>query len=181
MSTRKQGLSIYAPSLLSYSCSMRRPSERTIFRLFEIGLIIKAIDGALETLGGILLVTLPVHTLNRLVRFLTLHELVHDPHDFIATHLVQITETLTTNAKLVAAFYLLIHGLVKILLVVNLLRNKLWAYPVAMAVLSTFILYQLYRFTHHHAWWLLVLSLFDLIIVVLTWHEYQLRKKANAR
>ncbi len=154
---------------------MRRLSEHTILRIFEIGLIIKACDGAFETIGGLLLLALPVHTLNSVIRVLTLHELSQDPQDFVATHLVRLAAALTIHAKLVASAYLLAHGIVKILLVISLLRSKLWAYPAAIVVLSIFVLYQLHRLILHPTWWLLALTLFDGVIIALTWHEYRLR------
>ena len=52
---------------------------------------------------------------------------------------------LTGSAVLFGAVYLLTHGLVKVVLVVALLLNKLWAYPAMIAVLLLFIGYQLYR------------------------------------
>ena len=76
---------------------------------------------------------------------LTQGELSEDPHDFIATHLLHTANGLTGDAVLFGAIYLLIHGLVKIVLVVALLLNKLWAYPWMIAVLLLFIGYQLYR------------------------------------
>jgi uncharacterized membrane protein len=49
------------------------------------------------------------------------------------------------------AFYLLSHGLVKVLLVAGLLREKLWAYPASLIVLSAFIAYQTYRYSSTHS------------------------------
>ena len=46
---------------------------------------------------------------------------------------------------LFGAVYLLLHGAVKVVLVIALLLNKLWAYPCMIVVLLIFIGYQLYR------------------------------------
>ncbi|WP_337142528.1 DUF2127 domain-containing protein [Mesorhizobium sp. Cs1299R1N1] len=72
------------------------------------------------------------------------------------------------------AFYLLSHGLVQIALVAALLKRRLWAYPASLAALLLFIIYQLYRFSYTHSAGLIVLTLFDLLVVWLVWHEYRL-------
>lgn len=65
----------------------------------------------------------------------------------------------------------------KLLLVAGLLREKLWAYPASLAVLGLFIVYQLYRYSYTHGVGLIVLSLFDVMVIVLVWHEYRLVRR----
>jgi uncharacterized membrane protein len=75
------------------------------------------------------------------------------------------------------AFYLLTHGVVKIVLVYGLLRERLWSYPVSFVVFSGYIIYQLYRFTFTHSLLLIVLSIFDAFILTLAVHEYRLVRR----
>ena len=75
------------------------------------------------------------------------------------------------------AFYLLSHGLIKIVLVAGLLRQKLWAYPASFAVFGAFIAYQLYRYSFTHDFALIALSVFDLFVIALAVHEYRLLRK----
>jgi uncharacterized membrane protein len=56
------------------------------------------------------------------------------------------------------AFYLLSHTIVKLALVVGLLRNQLWSYPASLAVLTLFIIYQIYRFYDAQSLGLIVLT-----------------------
>lgn len=77
---------------------------------------------------------------------------------------------------LFGAVYLFVYGLVIIVLVIALLRNKLWAYPWMIAVLLAFIGYQLYQILLSPTVGLLALTVFDALIAVLAWHEY-LRKR----
>ena len=74
---------------------------------------------------------------------------------------------------LFGAVYLLIHGAVKVVLVVALLLNKLWAYPCLIVVLLVFICYQLYRIALNPTAGLVALTVFDSVIVALTWREYR--------
>ena len=71
------------------------------------------------------------------------------------------------------AVCLLVHGVVKVTLVIALLRNKLWAYPWMIAVLLAFIAYQIYLIVLGPSPGLVALTVFDVLIVVLTWREYR--------
>jgi uncharacterized membrane protein len=142
-------------------------------RLFEIGIILKGLDGAVDTIGGLLLLAVTPATINKLAATLTQHELSEDPHDFIATHLLRYTRGLSGSAVTFAAVYLLLHGITKIVLVTALLRNQLWAYPWLIAFLLIFIAYQLYRIVLSPSIALSALTIFDAIITWLTWREWR--------
>ena len=81
-----------------------------------------------------------------------------DKKDFIATHLVHLANTLSVTSFRLTIAYLLIHGLVKVFLVVMLLRRRLWAYPTAIAVFTAFGAYQVYQYTYSHSLFLLGLT-----------------------
>lgn len=154
--------------------------ERMLRRFFDLGVIIKGIDGALEVAGGVLLILVTPRTLNTTVLFLTAHELSEDPADLVANLMRRGAGHLSTKATLFASAYLLGHGLTKLLLAVGLLRGKQWAYPAALWFLGAFVLYQSYRIVLTHSPGLVLLTVFDGIVMVLTWHEYQFRKHARS-
>lgn len=83
------------------------------------------------------------------------------------------------NAVFLLASYLLTHGIVKIVLVAGLLRNRLWAYPAAIAVFTLFGLYQIYYLLQAYSVWLLALTLLDAAVILLTWHEWEYRKPSG--
>ena len=149
-------------------------------RVFEIGIILKGLDGILETIGGLLLLLVTPATINRLTRWLTQHELSEDPHDVIATHLLGYAHGLTGSAVTFAAAYLLLHGVTKIVLVVALLRNQIWAYPWMIGFLLLFIGYQLYRIALSPTAGMIALTAFDAVIVWLTWREWRLQRAGRA-
>ena len=142
-------------------------------RSFEVGIILKGLDGLLETIGGILLLLITPAQINTIVGKITRHELSEDPNDWIAGHLLRYAHGLTGSAVTFAAIYLLAHGVVKVVLVVALLRNKMWAYPWLIAVLLAFIGYQLYRIALRPTTGLILLTLFDAAITALTWREWR--------
>lgn len=150
-------------------------------RAFLVGIVLKGLDGVLEVIGGLLLLVLTPATIDDLARALTQHELSEDPHDLLATHLLRYTGSLTGSAVRFGAVYLLAHGVVKIVLVAALLRNRLWAYPWMIAFLLAFIGYQLYRLTFAPSVGLVGLTVFDAVVTWLTWREYQRQRSARHR
>ena len=62
-------------------------SQQQVHRLFAGGVLIKGVDGVLETIGGILFMFVSPKGLNSLVIFLTAHELSEDPDDWFAASL----------------------------------------------------------------------------------------------
>lgn len=146
---------------------------RTIHLLFRISLLTKAIDGVLEVVGGLILLVLNPSTVDSVVRRLTQHELSRDSRDVIANYLVQNLQHLASDTQRFAAIYLIWHGVIKVGLVAALLRERRWAYPVAILAFILFLVYQLYRYSHTHAPELLILSVIDIVVIGLTWLEYQ--------
>ena len=169
---RRDSPAVDDPGRGSALVSRFKPGD-TLDRIFEIGIILKGLDGALETIGGLLLLVVTPATINRLAVGLTQHELSEDPNDFIASHLLRYTHGLTGSAVTFAAVYLLLHGITKIVLVAALLRNQLWAYPWMIAFLLIFIVYQLYRIVLEPTFGLSALTIFDAAIVWLTWREWR--------
>jgi uncharacterized membrane protein len=96
------------------------------------------------------------------------------------THLLHATGGLTTSAVRFGAAYLLSHGVVKIVLVGALLRNKAWAYPWMIVFLILFIAYQIYRIALAFSVDLVGLTIFDAVVVWLTYHEY-LKQRSISR
>ena len=143
---------------------------------FAVALVLKGLDGVLELAGGIALLVVRPQDIVGWVATLTQHELSEDPHDFIATHLLRSAHHLTAGAQTFAAVYLLLHGIVKVVLVAAVLRDKLWAYPWMIAFLLVFIAYQAYRFALRPTWGMALLTVFDAFIVWLTWREYRKRR-----
>jgi len=154
--------------------------SRTLDDTFKISVTLKGIDGALEIVGGVILLFVRPATLDHLARSLTQHELAEDPHDFVARHVLHSAGQLTHGSTLFAAVYLLSHGIAKVVLVVALLRDQLWAYPATIALLGTFIAYQLYRLSYRITLGLTLLTIFDAFVVWLTWREYQAKRTRSA-
>jgi uncharacterized membrane protein len=146
--------------------------RKVLHETFRASIFLKGLDGILEIIGGAILCVVSPRQINRLVLLLTSHELSEDPRDIIANHLVEWARHISVNTKLFGSFYLVSHGIVKVAIVLLLWRGRLSAYPAAIVFFSVFIFYQVYRYSYSHSIWLIFLSGFDIIIIVLTWLEY---------
>ncbi len=151
--------------------------ERILHRIFITSIIIKGMDGILELLGGIALFIVRSESLTGLVRSVFSHELVQDPTDLLANFLLHAAQTATASTVSFIAFYLIIHGAIKIGLVAGLMLKKLWAYPLAGVVLSLLVIYQVIRIIRAHSILLIILTVVDLIIIALLHSEYMRLKK----
>ena len=149
-------------------------------RSFQAGITLKGIDGLLEIIGAFLFLTATPTRINSLIDFFTFHELSRNPNAFLASHLLHASQTMVAHAHYFVFFYLLSHGLAKVILVVALWCNRMWAYPAMIVLLALFILYQLYRMTFAPTAFLAVLTVFDAAVIWLTAEEYKKQKMRRA-
>jgi uncharacterized membrane protein len=148
--------------------------------LFIASLLLKGAYASIESLGGLALLFADRQKMTGLILKLSQEELSEDPKDLIAHYLIKTSENFSAGTQHFIGFYLLTHGLIKIGLIGALLKNRLWAYPVSIAVFALFIAYQLYRYYFLHSPWLLILTLFDILILWLIRREYLDMKIGNA-
>lgn len=147
--------------------------EKTIHLLFQVSLVLKGLFALAEIVGGIGAFSVSQDFLLSFVHRITQEELGEDSRDLIANYLLRSAEQLSVSALHFAGFYLLSHGAIKLWLIVGLLRAKLSYYPVAIAVFALFIAYQLYRFSFTHSISLILITIVDIAVIWLTWHEYK--------
>lgn len=148
-------------------------SENTREFLFRASVMLKGLDALLEIAGGIALWVVSPGVIVRAVGLLTQDEIAEDPHDVVANYLRHAASRFSLASEHFVAIYLLAHGIVKMFVVVALLEDELWAYPLAIIVFGGFIVYQLYRFAVGGGAGLIGLSVFDLIVIWLIWLEYR--------
>lgn len=162
----------------SHAAAVRR--EERFRRWFRIALAIKGIDGALETIGGTMLLFVSSDRLNRIFLLATARELSNHPDDWIGRAIVHASQAFSVQTQKFASFYLIGHGIVKLLLVIALWREKTWAFPIALWFLGIFVIYQLYRFTHTHSPLLILFSAFDVFVLWAVWRDRQLLRAERA-
>lgn len=148
-------------------------ARTTLDKAFAIGIGLKAIDGLSEVLSGLWMLFLDPKRLQAWVGLVFAPELREDPHDFIATHVLQWAAHFNQGTVRFAAIYLLSHGLAKLVVIEEILRGRLWAYPGLIVLTALFAAYQIYHMGVAGAsLGFIALTLFDGLIIVLTIGEY---------
>ncbi len=149
-------------------------------RAFVVGVSLKGLQALFEFLCGVSLLFADNAAIRRVVERVTMMELSEHPGDFVARYVLSMAQNLSLGTQQFYALYLAGHGLIKVLLVVGMLRNKIWSYPLALAALGLFVCYQLYRFSQGHSAGLLILTLFDLVVIVLIYRQYREMRRRHA-
>jgi uncharacterized membrane protein len=137
--------------------------EKRIRQVFVASVLAKGLHALVEIAGGLALYLL---SSDRIALWLTRI----DDGGWIGRHF-------PATEQHFYAFYLLSHGLVKFVVVIGLLRERLWAFPASFLVFGLFIAYQLYRYSFTHDVGMILLSIFDLFVIALAVHEYRLLRK----
>ncbi|WP_425956127.1 DUF2127 domain-containing protein [Xylanimonas sp. McL0601] len=147
--------------------------ERLLDLFFLIGIVVKGIDGLVELLGGLVLLFVSPAQLQHATNTLTAGELRDDPHDVLANLLVHGAAHLGTTDLRFYAAYLLLHGVVKVAIVVALFRGSRKVYPWAIGALMIFLVVQVYELVTAPTAGVLVLTVLDAFIIALTWREWR--------
>lgn len=147
--------------------------ERVLDLVFLIGVLFKGLDGLLELVGGAVLLFVTPGQVQRAVERATARELAEDPHDLIANLVLHGAAHLHGRSVVFVAAYLLLHGLVKLAIVVALLVGTRRVYPWAMAALGAFLVFQVYELVVRPSVAVAVLTVLDAVIIWLTWREWR--------
>lgn len=147
--------------------------DRFLDLIFLIGVLFKGIDGLGELIGGaVLLFVSPAH-LRGAADAATAEELSEDPHDIVANLIRHGAAHLGGSAIVYVALYLLLHGVVKVAIVLALLLGSKRVYPWAIAALIAFVVFQVYELLTRPSAGVAALTVFDVFIIWLTWREWR--------
>jgi uncharacterized membrane protein len=138
-----------------------------------VSILLKGLVSLVEIIAGTVALFVPVSFFANILLRIAQSELIEDSSDFIAAHLFQFAQQFAVTSGTFIAVYLLSRGLIKLVLVVALLKNQLWAYPSSLVVLGLFIIYQIYQITVTFSAFLIGLTIFDLLVMWFIWREYQ--------
>lgn len=155
-------------------------SQTSWHKLFEVGVFLKGLNGIWGTVGGFLILFLSKETLNNWFLVITQGEQVEDTSDKVIVFLTHALQNVSSSTQTFVAFYMLLHGILNIFLTIQLARDKHWAYLVTIGITALFLCYQVYRIGVHHSLVLVVVTLFDVFFVFLTWHEYRHHREKTA-
>ncbi len=141
--------------------------------LFESTLLLKSVFALFEIAAGLGLWLVPHQQISGFAGWLTRNHLIEGHHGPIYRHFSASLAQFSMASQHFYAFYLLGHGAIKLAIVILLMRKVAFAYPLGIVVFSGFILLQMHRWMHTHSVVLLALSVLDVTVVWLTWHEWR--------
>jgi uncharacterized membrane protein len=154
--------------------------ENRITLYFRLSVFLKGGISIVEIVAGVLALFIPVSTVTDFLVRLAQGELAEDPADFIAAQLLHYAQQFSLTSSMFIAVYLLSRGIIKLALVMALLKNKLWAYPLSLVVLGLFVVYQIYQIVIAFSVFLVALTIFDFVVMWFIWREYEvLREKSS--
>jgi uncharacterized membrane protein len=142
--------------------------------IYKIGVGIKGFDGLVELAVGIALLISP-QLVHNILGGLAKELGEHHAHifRFISEYIARVDGDLARGGIIFLIIFLITHGLVKLGLVYCLLREIVRAYPVALAILGAFLVYQAYVFVVHPTIGMALFTVLDAVIIWLVWGEYR--------
>lgn len=155
---------------------MPRPGDRwsrLLHDAFEVGIAAKALFALSETLSGLGLLFIRAEWVRATARWLTASELSEDPGDLVGRWIMAAAQGFSVSTQHFWAVYLIGHGLIKLAAVGALILGFRWAYPLSIAVLMGFILWQMQKWAETGSPLMLGISVFDLAVIWLIWHEWR--------
>ncbi|AXH95360.1 DUF2127 domain-containing protein [Ornithinimicrobium avium] len=155
--------------------------ERVLYRLFRLSLWGKGLLAVAELVSALVVMFVPHGWWVRAAVVLTRGELIEDPDDPVATWIRDHAGSVSGSTQWFVFLYLLSHAVVKIVLVWALLRDRLWAYPWMIGVLGVFIAYQLYVVVTQGSVGMALLTVLDVLVLALTWHEWRRHRARRHR
>ena len=142
---------------------------------YLIAIIIKGFDGLIETVAGTLIAIYGSHQVYELAVWLTAPEIARHPESHTVHAIRHGAYGIAHSSHRFAVVYLLAHGILKLGLVINLLIEHLWIFPVSIAVLLGFISFMAAKLAAHWSPWLFAFAIFDLLTVALIANEWRVR------
>lgn len=152
---------------------MKSAESGTQYRLFQIAVILKGINGVLEIIGGTALLLVGSHRINTFLDMLTSGQLEDSPHSLLLKLLTHNGITRHVPPVSFAVMYLLVNGIAKIAIVTALMKRKRKVFPYAIAFLTIFVIYGLARLVTHHSIALAIAMAIDIVVIALIWREYK--------
>lgn len=141
--------------------------------VFLVGIGLKAVDGIVELVLGTSLLLLRPTQITAVAQEATAGELEQDPRDLVANLVLHGATALSAEAAITTAVFLLLHGIVKVAIVAALLRGTPRLYPLAIAALAGFLVWQAVEMVLHPGIVVAALILFDVFVLAVTWREWR--------
>lgn len=148
---------------------------------FRIGMGWRIMYGFLRLILGFILLRLIGTPISGIFYKIMSHELIEDPTDLLIRAVSPFFQHSSFTVTYFLAIYLIFWGVVDILLSINLLRHKMWAFSASIYLIGAFVLYEIYRFSYTRSLVLAYVIILDLILLWLIGKEYNKLKFSSLK
>ncbi|MEO8691277.1 MAG: DUF2127 domain-containing protein [Candidatus Saccharimonas sp.] len=143
-------------------------------RIYKVGVGIKGFDGTVELIAGIWLMVAPEAFRELLEHWHSAALGWGNSFGVLLGHGIQrVHEEMYGGVLVFAIIFLLSHGIIKLVLVYALLKEILWTYPYALAILGVFVIAQIVAVILRPGIGMALLLLLNLLIMAIVWGEWQ--------
>lgn len=151
--------------------------QKLIYEGYLISIILKGLISLNETISGVALLFIPPALFLAFVNWVASYV---PTSGFIGAHLVAQLNSYTEGTSLYLALYLFSRGIVKLVIIIALLRNKLWAYPALLLVMFAFLLYQFYQIATSGSILVIGITVMDIVVMYFVWREWRIVRERMA-
>lgn len=142
---------------------------------FVLGMWWRIIYGILRVVLGLALLRVIGAQFGDLFYDLMRHEIMEVPRDFLLHTIGAFLSHHSFTVTYFLALYLIFWGVIDAVLSVCLLYEKLWAFPVSIALIAVFMCYEVYRVLHTHSLILAGIICMDVVLLWVIREEYRRR------
>jgi uncharacterized membrane protein len=147
--------------------------------LFDIVIVLKGVNGLAEIAAGSTLLLIKAGTILEWVDWVTLSELLEDPHDVLATSLEHWAMNFAYSAQTFAGLYLLAHGVIKSTFAILLFKERPWVFPLSLALFTALVAIALDHLSRHWSLALAGFILFDVFTIDIIAKEWSAAVKVS--
>lgn len=141
--------------------------------MFLVGVALKGLDGVIELLIGIPLLFVSHVQLAVVAADLGASLLTSDPDSLLAGLLLHASVKLSADSVVIGGIYLIVHGVVKVAIVVALARGSRRVYPWAIGVLALLTVVQIVDVIVTFSIGMLLLTVLDAVVIALIVREWR--------
>lgn len=142
--------------------------------MFLVGVALKGLDGLVELLIGVPLLFISHAQLAVMAADLGTSIITSDPDSLVADLLLHASARLAVHSIVLGAVYLVVHGAVKVAIIIALARGSRRVYPWAVIVLGLLTAVQIVDLVVKFSIGMLLLTILDAVIIALIvreWHD----------
>jgi uncharacterized membrane protein len=98
--------------------------------------------------------------------------MTHFDQDNMVSQYLLAHSTVNHGSVMFIAGYLFFHGIVNVVLVEGIWFKRTWAFHRAIRIMLFFLAYQTLRLVFVFSYWLLAVTLYDILVIILMYNEY---------